>query len=292
MKTLSAYHRLLIAASLLSLGGPTGTAADPPPVIAADPRIGQVLGRPSSRCDHVIDLLLLNQYRQDTGTGSSLPGEWPVLCGDLELQCVELVSEGVPGQGPLFRLTLQNHSRIPVGDFRITLVAVRGTIHYCSPSVTARVNCMEAGAVCHVLMQLPVSATAMVVENQQPCQFETLVAAIDSFDELCECDELNNVKILARTEISMFVPELNGVTGGPPTAGVAAGPNTPGGAPSLSGPAATPGDRTAPDSSLPNDASPDGRAPDSSGPALPDPDLLLPENADGTTADGTAFRIR
>jgi hypothetical protein len=176
--------------------------------IAGNTPLSQVLGVPSSFCGHVIDRLLENQMRQNCGvrgydTGpvilhSGISG--PLQPGDLQLQSVQLISDTNGVQGPVFLVTLQNQSSIPVGDFQITLVAVTGTIHVCSPSVTGSVPRIDAGACVPFQIQLPA------------CHFDTLVAVIDSFDELLECDELNNVQILSRLNIPTFVSQTTVIT--------------------------------------------------------------------------------
>jgi hypothetical protein len=163
--------------------------------------VNQVLGVPSSFCGHVIDRLMENQMRQhfgnrgyNTGPAILLPGmPVPLQAVDVQLRSVQLISDTNGVQGPVFLMTLQNQSSIPVGDFRVTLVAVTGTIQTFSPSITGSVQRVDAGAVVQFQLQLPV------------CHFDTLVVSIDSFDELPECDELNNVQILSQSDIPLVV---------------------------------------------------------------------------------------
>ena len=162
-------------------------------------RLGQVLGIPSWDCRHVIDLMIKNRWRRNMGihdfAGNSLVMVPPVLVpltpGDLNLQSVHLAANQDATQGSVFQLTIHNNSQVPVGNFRVTLVAVLGTIQVHSPCVTTCIHHIDAGAVATVEMQLPA------------CAFDTLVAAVDSLDELLECDELNNVHILSRSSISV-----------------------------------------------------------------------------------------
>jgi hypothetical protein len=174
---------------------------------------GQVLGIPSTDCMHVIEQLHMNRFLQNAGLrgveggpGIMVPGlSLPIQPGDIELQGVQMISEGDGVTGPAYVLTLQNHSEIPVGDFRITLVAVQGRIHPSSPSVTALVKRMEVGAVAQFQVQLPASGMQMSNGMGQLAPFDTLVVAVDSFDQLMERDELNNVRILVRTAIPAVV---------------------------------------------------------------------------------------
>ncbi|MCP4509264.1 MAG: hypothetical protein GY826_23065 [Fuerstiella sp.] len=63
---------------------------------------------------------------------------------------------------------------------------------------------MEAGCEIQVQVQLPVTCMLMGVPGQQ-VPFDTLIVAADSFDELLECDELNNVQVLTRADIPLQV---------------------------------------------------------------------------------------
>lgn len=78
-----------------------------PSAAFADPRASQILGVPESHCGHVIDLLIRNRVRQQTGAvGAELaPGlllSRPPSSnsfGDLELINVQLVTDGGPESG-------------------------------------------------------------------------------------------------------------------------------------------------------------------------------------------------
>ncbi len=230
-------------------------------------QVSQVLGVPSSFCGHVIDRLMENQMRQncgvrgyDAGHAILLPGmSVPLKPGDLQLQHVQLLSDSNGAQGPVFLITLQNQSEIPVGDFRITLVAVTGTIQVLSPSVTGNVQRIDAGAVVQFQLQLPA------------CNFDTLVAVIDSFDELLESDELNNVQILSRSNIPVLVTQTTVVTTSEPVVSPSSvpAPGAGGGATIVPDSARTPGDQA-----LPKPSPLDGI----------DLDQLQPGEADSTTS--------
>ena len=166
-----------------------------------------VLGiRPS--CAHVIDLLMQNRIRKLHGApGDLLPGPFfGHVPGDLELLEVQLISEGDAECGPLYQINFRNNSNVALHHFQITIVSVLGQITWDAPSVTVRVPCLQAGQIAHVQMQLPATCLAMGPQgNTAP--FETLIVALDSFDELIECNELNNVAILKRADIVVVTQE-------------------------------------------------------------------------------------
>ena len=176
---------------------------------AVNPATSQILGMPQSHCGHVIDLLVRNQMRQQSGAfGSELapglmlsapPASNPL--GDLELVAVLLVADGGPGVGPVIEVTVRNNSTVPVGNFQISMVGVLGQIHVHCPTTRGTVTQIPAGAVAPFRLQLPASAMAMGFQGQPAAPFDTLVVAIDSFDELLEANELNNVRIIRRLEL-------------------------------------------------------------------------------------------
>ena len=171
----------------------------------------QILGLPTSDCRHVIDLLMTNRLRQQTNNAGTPEVFLPHLTfgqptGDLQLLSVHLVSDGDGVQGPIFQVGLRNHSTVAIGDFRISLVGVLGQIHVHSPTATICIPRMECGEERVVQIQLPATCLAL------PCAvgtaaFDTLIVAVDSFDELVECDELNNVQILRRCDVPAVVVE-------------------------------------------------------------------------------------
>jgi len=65
---------------------------------------------------------------------------------------------------------------------------------------------MEAGEVLQIQVQLPVTCMSMGPYHQQ-AEFDTLIVALDSYDHLLECDELNNVQILKRCDVVALVVE-------------------------------------------------------------------------------------
>jgi len=180
----------------------------------ADPRTSQILGVPESHCGHVIDLLIRNRMRQQSGAvGTELaPGlllSRPPSAnqfGDLELVDVSLVTDGGSACGPVIQVTVRNNSAIAVGNFQISIVGVLGQIHAHCPTARGTVTQIPAGAVAPFQLQLPASAMTMGFQGQPMTPFDTIVTAIDSFDELMEANELNNVRIIRRGELLPLTP--------------------------------------------------------------------------------------
>ena len=194
------------------------TVAVPPTIVTstgfADPRTSQILGVPESHCGHVIDLLIRNRMRQQSGAvGAELaPGlllsrpPSSNQIGDLELVDVHLVTDGGPGCGPVIQVTVRNNSALAVGNFQISIVGVLGQIHAHCPTVRGTVTQISAGAVAPFQLQLPASAMTLGFQGQPTAPFDTVVVAIDSFDELMEANELNNVRIIRRVELLPLAP--------------------------------------------------------------------------------------
>lgn len=184
-----------------------------------DVRRNELLGIPSSHCGHVVDLMMKNRMRARFRTNGIEQLHLPHLTvglqpGDLEFLCVHLVQEGNAQQGPVFQVGMKNNSDVPIGNFKVSLVGVLGQIHVHSPSATICIPRMEAGQEMQIQIQLPVACLSMGPLHQQCC-FDTLVVALDSYDELLECDELNNVQILARQEVGLLVSEPAQPASGP-----------------------------------------------------------------------------
>lgn len=177
-------------------------------------RSSLLLGIPTSFCGHVMDLMMHNRMRQQTGRVGTPEIRLPHLSvgsptGDLVLCGVHLVSAETDCAGPVFQLTLQNNSTVPIGNFDVTIVGVLGRITPTSPMAEETVDRMEPGQQRCVTLQLPVTCLAMGPVHQR-CSFDTLVVAVDSRDCLIENDELNNVQILPRHNIGpMVVAEQN-----------------------------------------------------------------------------------
>lgn len=160
-------------------------------------------------CEYVIDLLFRNQFRQQSGAiGTELaPGLMlsappsATVPGDLELLNVALLADGSPTQGPVVEVIVRNNSQIAVAGFQISVVGVVGQMHAQCPTARGLVSQIAAGSVGQFQLQLPVIGISNGSQALQPAPFETLVVAIDSFDELLEANELNNVRIIRRAEL-------------------------------------------------------------------------------------------
>lgn len=174
-----------------------------------DVRRSQVLGIPTSSCTHVVDLMMKNQMRSQLQINGAEQLHLPHLSvgltpGDLEFVCIHLVCDGDAYSGPIFQIGMKNNSDVPIGNFSVSLVGVLGQIHVHSPSATACILRMEAGEETQIQIQLPVNCMSMGPLHQR-AEFDTVIVALDSHDQLLECDELNNVQILKRAEVGLLV---------------------------------------------------------------------------------------
>lgn len=228
--TLLTWGSLIMAGVSASaqVAGPAGQVAAPgvPQVRQflqqqplADVRASQLLGMPLSNCQHVIELMMHNRVRGRLGVNGTEQLHLPHLSvglqpGDLQLTDIHLVCDGDHLKGPIFQLGLKNCSNVPIGNFHVSLVGVLCRIQPHSPSATICIPRMEAGEQTQIQIQLPVTCMAMGPVHQQAA-FDTLVVAVDSFDVLLECDELNNVQILRRGEIAVLAPVVQPAPAGP-----------------------------------------------------------------------------
>lgn len=174
-------------------------------------RQSQVLGIPTSHCGHVMDLMMTNRMRQQTNQFGTPEIYLPHMTvgtktGDLELLCVNLVCDGDHSRGPVFQIGMSNNSTVPIGNFQVSLVGVLSQIQVHSPTMTVKVDRMECGEEKHIQIQLPVTCMSMHCATGTAA-FDSLIVALDSYDELLECDELNNVQVLKRCEIGLLVAE-------------------------------------------------------------------------------------
>lgn len=172
-------------------------------------RSSQMLGIPTSFCGHVMDLMMHNRIRQQTGRIGTPEIHLPHLTvgtatGDLAICGVHLVTEATDCCGPAFQVTLQNNSIVPIGNFDVAIVGVLGRITPISPMAEQTVARMEPGQQVCITLQLPVTCLSMGPAHQL-CPFDTLVVAADSRDCLMENDELNNVQLLPRASIGTVV---------------------------------------------------------------------------------------
>jgi hypothetical protein len=121
--------------------------------------------------------------------------------GDLEIMQVNQAEHDEAACGPKFHVTIRNNSTRKVCNFHVSMVAVLGRICPTSPNATVKVGEICPGAALEVCVQLPIEALAMGNRNGQVIGYQRLVVAIDSFDELVETNEANNLKAFACSEI-------------------------------------------------------------------------------------------
>lgn len=186
--------------------------AQPPNPLQLDAnyqRSSMLLGIPTSFCGHVMDLMMHNRIRQQMGRTGTPEIHLPHLSvgsptGDLALCGIHLVTPETECVGPVFQVTLQNNSTVPIGNFAVTIVGVLGQITPTSPMAEETVPRMEPGQQLCVTLQLPVTCLSMGPAHQRCC-FDTLVVAVDSQDCLIENNELNNIQIVPRTSIGHVV---------------------------------------------------------------------------------------
>ena len=153
----------------------------------------------------------------------------PAPFGDLELLSVGMISDAADQAGPMYRITIRNNSPLPSHHFEVSLIAVLGELNRSSPVATAHIDRIGANAVGHIDIQLPHGVMAMGPAGSAS-PFQTLIAAIDSFDEMAETTEENNVMTLSRVGISVVEVATTTTTAAPaapaaavaPVAGVAA----------------------------------------------------------------------
>lgn len=197
----------VVVALLVAVAVPAAQAGDPYDVL---PQGRQFRHQP--QCSHVIELMMRNTF-----TGGKLapavmhtpygPRLIQPEVGDLELCSVQLVCEATAECGPKFAVTFTNHSKHDVEGFHISLTAVLCHIDPFDPTTTVKVECLKAGETATLEIALPITAMAMQTEDARLAEFDTLVVALDAYDEYLECDECNNVQVLKRGEIEAVVIE-------------------------------------------------------------------------------------
>ena len=177
----------------------------------------QVL-HPSLSCDHVIRLIHMhgvNNSVDRSGVHSfahhSPSGGFQIPdteLGDLEIMQVNQIEHADNACGPRIAVVVHNQSCRKVCDFRVSAVALLGRICSSSPCATVKVAEILPGAALEVQIQLPIEALAMGNRNGQIIGFQRLVVAIDSYDELLETNEANNIKAWNQAEIPVVVPTI------------------------------------------------------------------------------------
>jgi hypothetical protein len=160
--------------------------------------------------------------------------------GDLEIDSVHMAADAIDAKGPLYRVSIRNNSPLVARHFRVSLVAVLGTLDRHSPVATVEMESIPAQGVAHIDVQMPVGVMNLGPEGKT-APFDTLVVAIDSFDELAETHELNNVATLTREAITV-VEGVETTTVAPaaaaPAAVAAPAPGTPAAGPPVAAPPA------------------------------------------------------
>ena len=145
----------------------------------------------------------------------------PAPFGDLELLSVGMISDAADQAGPMYRITIRNNSPLPADHFEVSLIAVLGELTRSSPVATAHIDRIGANAVGHIDIQLPNGVMAMGPAGSL-APFQTLIAAVDSFDEMAETTEENNVMTLSRVGISVVEVATTTTTAAPAAAPAAA----------------------------------------------------------------------
>ena len=173
-------------------------------------------------CHHVIQLIHRHGVNNsfDTSGGSMIAGHFPIgpmsipltELGDLEILQVSQVDQVDDGCGPSFHVTIRNNSTRKVCNFHVTMVAVLGRICPTSPTTTVKVGEICPGEALEVCVQLPIESLAMGNRNGQVIGFQRLVVAIDSYDQLVESNEANNLKAYACAEIPMVSTVVESTT--------------------------------------------------------------------------------
>ena len=166
-----------------------------------------------TRCDHIIQMMLRHgvNNRFDRSATSSLLNHSPFGgiqvpvydLGDLQIVQVTQLPPEVPVCGPKFAVVVMNQSNRSVCNFHVSAAAVFGHICPTSPNTTVEVAKMNAGETMEVMVSLPIEAYSMGNRNGEVLSFQKLIVAIDSFDELLETDEANNIRAFDATEIAV-----------------------------------------------------------------------------------------
>ena len=201
---------LIVASTAMSLVATVSAQVPGNGRAAAHHPAAEVLGWNRTDCGHVIDLLVRNSFRRTHGAnGLQVTQEQELLGltapGDLVLMDVLMAVPATPECGPVYQVRLRNDSRVSVERFRVSLVAVFGTIRADSPCANVLIPCLKPGEIGQIQVTLPVHSMGLGQIDGCAVPFNRLVVAIDSLDELVECNELNNVAILPRAGIGLLV---------------------------------------------------------------------------------------
>lgn len=164
-------------------------------------------------CTHVINLLARKYDDERFGGGIIKPA--PIVhhgfygdhvvqpqLSDLELVSVCLADAGDVDHAPTYAITIANHGNVDICHFKVSAVAALCKIHQFCPTTTIRIDKICPGESITVEVVMPFAALAMGECNHRN-PFDTLIVAIDAFDHIVECNELNNILILKRTAITV-----------------------------------------------------------------------------------------
>ncbi|HZZ73926.1 MAG TPA: hypothetical protein VFE24_16860 [Pirellulales bacterium] len=190
--------------------------------------------------------------------------------GDLVLVDLQMVSDSTPEHGPVYRLSMLNDSPLPSCDFHVSLIAARGDINESSVVVTMPIRMIQPKQTGFIDIELPIGCLSLGAPAQP---FDTVIAVVDSFDELAETNELNNIATLSRTDIVHVTVKTEAIAAPAGGASVAPAPGLAPAAAGLAAPAGAPanggeqGPAVAPNAPEGNGAAPAGPpAPAGAGP--------------------------
>ena len=164
-------------------------------------------------CTHVINLLARKYDHERFGGGIIKPA--PIVhhgpygdhivqpqLSDLELVSVCLANPGDADHAPTYAITIANHGSVDICHFKVSAVAALCKIHNYCPTTTIKIDKICPGESICVEVAMPFASLAMGDCNHSQ-EFDTLIVAIDAFDQIVECNELNNILILKRTAITV-----------------------------------------------------------------------------------------
>ena len=162
-------------------------------------------------CTHVINLLARKYDQERFGGGIIKPA--PIVhrgpfsdhvvqpqLSDLELVSVCLADAGDVDHAPTYAIKIAKHGTVDICHFKVSAVAALCKIHQFCPTTTIRIDKICPGESITVEVVMPFASLAMGDCNHRN-PFDTLIVAIDAFDQVVECNELNNILILKRTAI-------------------------------------------------------------------------------------------
>ncbi|TWT97906.1 hypothetical protein Pla108_20600 [Botrimarina colliarenosi] len=168
-------------------------------------------------CHHVLDLLMRYSPLEGLPTlqgGAVVPspdGSFILPAnemGDLSIASLTESAASDPACAPTFLVAVTNSSCRSVCDVQISLVALLGPIHSCDPTANACIQEIPAGATVEIAITLPIESLAMGSNGGAPVGFQKLLVAIDADDRFAEVDEVNNLRLVCRTDIPRQVIEV------------------------------------------------------------------------------------